>query len=134
MREVMTHVWFGPPGVGKSTFVKKVGGFDLETLNTRGERKATAAKIGGTIANVGAADTAPDDYDRSKCVLHLVLPPRDVYDKRRADRDAARPDKADQPDCYDSFASGSSKFDDVVADFPSASPRTEFLPDRRFTC
>jgi len=114
------RVWFGPPGVGKSTYVASVRGFDLETLpNTHERRLWLKRPEAHTYADIGAADLQPSDFNPRDYERILVLPARPIYDSRRATRDALRPEKASQADVYDGFSADRSSFDKVVADFPT---------------
>jgi hypothetical protein len=108
-------VFFGPPGVGKSTLVKAAGdlGYDLEsTWPAPPDLDALMA-----FRRVGAAGHPPDAFPADRFIRVLLLPPRSVYDPRREARDAVQPEKANQDDVYDDFASDTSSFDLVLDDF-----------------
>lgn len=122
----LIRVWFGPPGVGKSTHIRQFGGLDLEHLPTTELRhdyvRALTYRLGqgkaSTVADIAAADLQPRDFNPRYFQRILVLPPLDVYRSRRATRDQQHPHKAQQPDVYSGFASDKSSFDTVLVDFP----------------
>lgn len=105
----MTNVMlFGPPGIGKSTLVRSAAdaigdefAVDLEDPRMRGLYQAMGfdwmfnqGRNGGSNI-IGAADLDPlVNYPRTIKVV-LTLPEKD-YARRRAERDAGRPDKAEQ--------------------------------------
>jgi len=123
-----TVVWFGPPGVGKSTFIQKVGGFDLEHFPTRQARDDYIfAGWLRVYEHVGAADTSPSQYDPEFYTRILVLPPRSIYDRRRKRRDSRNAAKRRQGDYYDAFNRNRTSFDYVVADFPDLSNVDVFI-------
>lgn len=125
-------VWFGPPGVGKSTFVRRNGGLDLELIASGARDEYNKMIVNmvrqklTSIKHIGAADTQPEDYDSELFRRVLVLPSRDKYNARRKARDELYPEKASQGDYYDSFASNASRYDEVVDDFP-APTKTSYL-------
>jgi hypothetical protein len=112
-----TYVFFGPPGVGKTTLVEGYGGLDLERFSSR-DRKDIAELLGRApidIVAIGAADTQPDQWDARFYLRVLLLPDREVYNRRRAERDAQHPHKAGQADVYDNFEQARNTFDCVAA-------------------
>lgn len=124
-------VVFGPPGVGKSTFIdyivmrtSRIWAFDLERIGSSDLRSKVATHIGSSQPQwpsfIGAADTAPECYYPAFWVRVLVLPPRSLYEARRALRDAQHPEKAAQRCSYGSFedAAALGRYDRVEADFP----------------
>lgn len=114
----MNFVYFGPPGVGKSTLVKALHGIDLELVPTAlRKRFARGMIVRGNGLVVGAADTQPGMYPASSWVRVLLLPPRSVYDARRAQRDADKPEKASQPDVYSNFEKDKGSFDLVLSEW-----------------
>jgi ABC-type iron transport system FetAB ATPase subunit len=114
-----TKVWFGPPGVGKSTFVKAVGGLDLEDIKTTEERrKFVTDGYAAFYDDIGAADLQPSDFDPSLFERILVLPPQDKYRERRRVRDITNPAKRRQPDVFHGFERDQRKYDTVLSDFP----------------
>jgi GTPase SAR1 family protein len=128
-----SFVFFGPPGVGKSTFIKAARRFffnrdcdvialDVEELgDSSSERQKAAQKISRLSATcsfvVGGADTQPADYVGNWRRV-LVLPEYSIYIKRRKRRDRDNPLKALQPDVYNEFSKGRSQYDEVWHDFP----------------
>lgn len=115
--QTLSRVWFGPPGVGKSTYIRSVGGVDLEALPPDARRLA-AGRV--KASDIGAADTKPSDWPKGQYIRILVLPDRERYEKRRHARDSQYPHKANQGDYYDGFkaAGEAGEFDEVVRDFP----------------
>lgn len=110
-----TIVFFGPPGVGKSTLVRAAGrlGHDLEaSWPTPPDLDALM-----TYRRVGAAGHHPDVFPPDRFIRVLLLPPRSIYDTRRAQRDLEQPDKAGQDDVYNNFASDTDSFDLVLDEF-----------------
>jgi hypothetical protein len=126
------RAWFGPPGCGKSTFIKLEGGFDLETLDSTDLRKEFVRRLPGLrdtsglyqYHDIGAADLLPSDFDSEFFIRILVLPDRDLYVRRRAQRDSVHPEKASQPDRYEAFRAIRDQFDSVVKDFTFSSDHT----------
>lgn len=112
--------WFGPPGVGKSTFVSSLPqyGFDLELIDYR-FRRDVLKHIHSRVFHVAAADLRVSDFPPSTKKV-LVLPEPSIYKARREHRDAVVPHKAGQGDYYQAFAAHQDEFDFVLPDFPRA--------------
>lgn len=94
----MNIILFGPPGVGKSTLIGilKSEGFraiDLEDIYPHKVRFQIPSYIDGAI--IGAADLNPARNYHNSVKVFLNLP-QDIYEKRRALRDAKFPSKAGQ--------------------------------------
>lgn len=115
-------IYFGPPGSGKSTRVREANsrvrdsGFDLETLPDE-HRLAALHELAasGLVTVVGAANVSVAEARdalafRNDIEFVLLLPPRDVYDKRRAERDNLYPHKRGQGDHYPAFAAQQAQF------------------------
>lgn len=105
---------FGPPGAGKSALIRILRStygqrtFDLERVWPALPSRWYLA----TFSFLGAAGHQPHDLKESRSVL--LLPPRTVYDRRRAIRDRSHPHKSGQADVYDAFADGATAYDYVL--------------------
>lgn len=93
---------FGPPGIGKSTIIKKLSendaidqiALDLESVPK--EQRSRALDMGFQI--FGSADLNPSNTPRKDLVWVALVMPQSDYEKRRAMRDLDRPGKASQPE------------------------------------
>jgi hypothetical protein len=112
-------IYYGPPGSGKTTRVREEKGFDLEDVAPQDRLAFLLQCMTRERFPIGAADTHPDDAKRIANSLGirvetvLLLPPRDLYDARRRERDARQPEKAKQADVYDNFQRNEASFDRV---------------------
>jgi GTPase SAR1 family protein len=138
---------FGPPGVGKSTLVGVLNGFDLEPFSIRVDKdsKVKEANLTGNPwkqepylaalkehnypSLVGGAalerDLVPEQYTKV-----LLLPPFNVYMKRRLRRDKEAPDKAGQTEArkiWEFFKTHTKQFDVVLRGIGSYIPHIEAL-------
>lgn len=95
--DVVTHVLYGPPGVGKSTLIRLLRGVDLEHLTSTEARMAKLRELTGHEAFVGGADV-PSLTAEQLGAVPVLLDAGDDYPDRRAQRDAAVPSKARQPE------------------------------------
>lgn len=129
------RVWFGPPGVGKSTYIRSLkrdpanmsSVVDLEEVRSANGRRTLASQIVNAVmasavsagySDIAAADTQPEMYPSDRFVRILVLPDRRKYLQRRAARNARDPHKAQQPDVYMAFSCNRDRYDLVLPDFP----------------
>jgi ABC-type cobalamin/Fe3+-siderophores transport system ATPase subunit len=147
MNQERKYMVFGPPGVGKSTLIKELNGFDLEPFSVRVAENSEQmeAELTGNpwqqepylkalkehnYPNVvgGAAlerDLVPKDYSKV-----LLLPPFDVYVKRRAQRDTKVPSKKGQTEArkiWTYFNSHTHEYDHVLRGTGSYVPELERL-------
>lgn len=113
-------VLHGPPAAGKSTLVKQlhiygVRAIDLELYDPRDREWAAANWHRGSMpAVISGGGLTIHDFPKRDDIRHvLLLPPRVVYDARRAQRDAGQPFKASQPDVYHNFVAAQRYFDAV---------------------
>jgi len=119
-----TYALYGPPGCGKSTAILTardlgVGALDLETvpeadrLRTFSDPDVVPVFFGMNGLSIKKARGVRDGFDH---VFHvLILPMRRDYDRQRAARDLAHPEKAGQKDYYDGFARSHQGYDIVVS-------------------
>jgi len=82
---------FGPPGIGKSTLIKQLGGYDAEdNWPNYDKAKLRSSQYVGT-AGLQVEDPILNGY--LKVLLYL---PQSEYDSRRKTRDANQTEKANQ--------------------------------------
>lgn len=101
----MKYILFGPPGIGKSTLIKALGGLDLEDVPQE-DRLRTLYNT--NYAWYGAADLNPDSARSGDFVWVCLMADPSIYASRRAERDRNTPGKGAQKqwDSPDQFFSG----------------------------
>lgn len=131
----MLVLLYGPPGSGKSTLVRLAQqrgliAVDLEDVFPGSAGKEIRRKAGMELATkypskqmviVGTADVWFDAFPPDSLKI-LLLPPREIYNKRLRQRDKDKPFKAGQGgiEVYEKFKQGVDMFDVVLGDEMSA--------------
>lgn len=103
-------VFFGPPGIGKSTIIDQHNGYDMETsFPTVDYVKLKKATVIG-----GAGHDHKDEMFKGMTKVLLTLP-QNEYDERRESRDEDEPTKASQDRHeIENWLNKESEFDEVV--------------------
>jgi hypothetical protein len=121
--EQRLFVLYGPPGSGKSTTcgavqVAGVRTLDLESIAFEHRRKVIST-IHERVQVLGAADLKVEEVSsliKGRVLEHiLILPEREEYRARVANRDSLVPEKAGQKDYYSAFEDGKDQFDVVTS-------------------